>query len=850
MKEGEAPRVTKCIMGPTLEPEDERSWIALERDAENAWALRRRLREKLAVRRLDASMKPPEEEEEERQRLQKERIQQLLKEEAQYLLDDDPDLASEEIRIINKLKKMVQVPQSEKEVLQTKIIFPKEVAREWEKWLHAVDAEVTSLTEEKEALKKLSEEEHQHLKRKAEKEGRKVQYLPTKVVFTVKPAPGGSKRKVRWVVCGNLEPKKEGEQNFSSGADATALRIVIWASAKYGWKGCVLDVKTAFLNALMEQDQEEDLLLLRPPSIFVEKGYLEKHTVYQPLKAIYGFRRSPCLWGNHGDEKMRNVRISLQDEKKTVLKLLQLGSEPNLWKIVEEADERNEEEEHWLTNNTVLGLVMTYVDDVFISAKEDIMIAIKEKFQSTWETSTPEMVTDSPVRFLGMDILQVPNNGKNSWMITQESYVKDLIGKQENEEKEKKIPITKDQALMEPDEKTPSLEKIRQCQKEVGDILWLVTRSRPDLMFSTSRMGSHVTKGTSCILDTAKQVRGYLQKTADQGLMYEEEAEEEVKVRVFTDASFSPEGEESHGCFMVFINRCLLFWRSGRQPTITLSTAESELNEIIEGMAGGEAVAAILYELCEDVQKQAWADSQSAASILVNEGGSWRTPHLKMRSGYARQQVQEGLWMIGQVPGQDMVADISTKPLCSARLEYLKELLCMKAIPRNARPPAKEESTELLGSTAISRNARPPSKEDSKEEETQEKKSKESVQIAKAALAMKLITMAATLQAAKGQEDEEGEGGEFHAMMWIYTGIDIALTILVQWMWKVGVGSRASKPQAPSSEESRSLPASAGSEGEESEDEEIERRELQERAKKEAQKEKGSKGQWKSAKPG
>eukprot|EP00435_Cladocopium_sp_Y103_P046575 s1198_g13.t1 len=185
-------------------------------------------------------------------------------------------------------------------------------------------------------------------------------------------------------------------------------------------------------------------------------------------------------------------------------------------------------------------------------------------------------------------------------------------------------------------------------------------------MFATSRMGSHVTKGTSSVLDTAKQVRGYLQRTCGEGLVYEEEEKEEVCVRVFTDASFSPEGEESHGCFVVFINRCLMFWRSGRQPTITLSTAESELNEIIEGMAGGEAVAAILYELCETVQRQAWTDSQSAASILVNEGGSWRTRHLKMRSGFARQQVQDGNWMIGHVPGQEMVADIGTKPLDSS----------------------------------------------------------------------------------------------------------------------------------------------------------------------------------------
>ena len=107
-----------------------------------------------------------------------------------------------------------------------------------------------------------------------------------------------------------------------------------------------------------------------------------------------------------------------------------------------------------------------------------------------------------------------------------------------------------------------------------------------------------------------------------EGLLCKEEKEKEPTIRVFTDASFSPEGEESHGCFVVMLNDCLLFWRSGRQSTITLCIVE--------------AVAVIISELCEVVHKEVWTDSQSAAAILVNEGGSWRTRHLNMRSGYAR----------------------------------------------------------------------------------------------------------------------------------------------------------------------------------------------------------------------
>ena len=181
--------------------------------------------------------------------------------------------------------------------------------------------------------------------------------------------------------------------------------------------------------------------------------------------------------------------------------------------------------------------------------------------------------------------------------VTQESYVKDLLERYDQERDEKKqkirkVPISRDLATMEEDPKPPSLQKVRQCQKEVGELLWLVTRTRPDLMFSIARMGANVTKATAAVLEAAAQTRDYLRGTVSHGLKFGEEREE-VAIQVWSDASFAPEGEESHGCFTVMVNQSVLFWRSGRQPSITLSTAEAELNELIEGMNAGEAVSVI-----------------------------------------------------------------------------------------------------------------------------------------------------------------------------------------------------------------------------------------------------------------
>ena len=607
-KEGEAPRVTKCLMRPTEEPLDESVWVAIEKEMVDALVLRRRLRQKTSVRRLDASMKAPKEEDDQRKKI-RDRIMKVVEEEARQIIEDDPELASEELKIVAKLKKMAEgIEMEEEEVLQTKIVGPREVAAKWKDWLPAIEAEVHSLVVEKEALKMLSKEDFKELKEATESAGTKLETVPSKMVFTVKPGPDGGRPKARWVACGNYESKKEDENNYSSGADATAFRVLVWKSAKEQWVGVVIDVKTAFLNAAMDQKGDEGILLIKPPTILVEKQFMTKEALFLPLRAVYGFRRSPRLWGDHRDSVMKTIKIQFVSSGQTVELVLEpLESEPNLWKVVKaEGEKQRELEEEF----QLYGMVMTYVDDIVISGCQPVVEALLKEFQSIWATSKPEWVSSSPVRFLGMEVTKEvdPETQREVWLITQESYIKDLVSRQEEEVKEKKIPISRDQAAMEVDEEPPSIERVRKCQKAVGEVLWLVTRTRPDIMFSVARMGANVTRATRKVMEAASQLWGFLKKTSAEGLRYEEEIEEEPVVQVYTDASFAPEGEESHGSYLVMVNRCPLFWRSGRQASVTLSTGEAELNELVEGLNAGESVAVLIEEIQAGVRKMAWTD--------------------------------------------------------------------------------------------------------------------------------------------------------------------------------------------------------------------------------------------------
>ena len=89
-------------------------------------------------------------------------------------------------------------------------------------------------------------------------------------------------------------------------------------------------------------------------------------------------------------------------------------------------------------------------------------------------------------------------------------------------------------------------------------------------------------------------------------------------------------------------------------------------------------------------------DNMPALAILAGDGGSWRTRHLKLRAALTRQAVAAAKWAIQHVPGESMVADIGTKPLTAARLNFLKNLMGMGKFcdPNENEVEVKEKKEE------------------------------------------------------------------------------------------------------------------------------------------------------------
>ena len=166
-------------------------------------------------------------------------------------------------------------------------------------------------------------------------------------------------------------------------------------------------------------------------------------------------------------------------------------------------------------------------------------------------------------------------------------------------------------------------------------------------------------------------------------------------VSLFTDASFAPDSEKSRSGWLVLMAGSPLSWRSSRQTTVSISTAEAELGAVLEG--GIALLAALLRDLDMDqMEKVIHVDSTSA--LAISEGsGSWRTRHLRVKAEWLSERLQNGEFGIRHCAGRVQLADLLTKVMTWSRI---RELLLLRGFNVDPDPTivgiAKAEASKPL----------------------------------------------------------------------------------------------------------------------------------------------------------
>ena len=140
------------------------------------------------------------------------------------------------------------------------------------------------------------------------------------------------------------------------------------------------------------------------------------------------------------------------------------------------------------------------------------------------------------------------------------------------------------------------LESKHKCQEEVGVLIWISSRTRPDIAAVVSIAATMTTFHPNEAFNLIKGIWKYLAASCEFYLEYGSVVCR--KVRVFTDASFAPGGDRSRSGVVVFWMGGIVHWRTKRQPMATLSTPESELGGSIPGIKFGIGIKDLAHQIC------------------------------------------------------------------------------------------------------------------------------------------------------------------------------------------------------------------------------------------------------------
>ena len=267
-------------------------------------------------------------------------------------------------------------------------VDPKEVEKSLQTWIPSLENEIGALESMSAVTRLRGEAAKSYL-------ATGVTVVPGKVVFTVKsPAEEGKgfKRKNRIVGCGNFQQKQEGENNYSGGAAAEAVRFAAAEAAQCQWALANGEIKNAFLRAPIPKGT---MLALRPPAMVVRAGLATPDEIWRMDRGLYGFRTSPRWWGTYRNSVLKEAKIGPRG-----LWLQQIVGDPNMWQV-----------KCGSGNGSRVGLLVVYVDDILVVGPEDVCREVYDWISNTWEASDLEFAEpDHAIRFLGMEIRKLVNS--------------------------------------------------------------------------------------------------------------------------------------------------------------------------------------------------------------------------------------------------------------------------------------------------------------------------------------------------------------------------------------------------------------------------------------------------------
>ncbi|WRX07953.1 Reverse transcriptase [Theobroma cacao] len=322
--------------------------------------------------------------------------------------------------------------------------------------------------------------------------------IGTKWIFRTKYNADGSinKHKASLVAKGYVQRSEiDFTDTFALVARFKTVKLLLAIAGGLGWEVYHLDIKSAFLNGVLQEDIYVEILEGLKVNDRVNK-------VYKLHKALYGLKQAPRAWYSKMDSYL---------ESKGFCKSV---NEPTLYVLK--------------VQDQVMLMVSLYVDDLFITGSASKPIT---QFKAAMKTEFDMTDLGKMRYYLGFQVDQFDQD----IFLCQKTYIAAVLEKF-NMEKCKSVatPMVVNDKFN--DANSPKLTDPSIYRSLIGSLLY-ACGSRPDIIFSVSYLSRFTQSPSIQHLSAAKRILRYLQGTLDLGLHFK--YLNEVKLIGYSDSDFA-----------------------------------------------------------------------------------------------------------------------------------------------------------------------------------------------------------------------------------------------------------------------------------------------------------------------
>lgn len=469
--------------------------------------------------------------------------------------------------------------------------------------------------------------------------------IGSKWVYKVKTNSDGSieRYKARLVAQGF-------DQRFGSDYDETfcpvvrleSLRTLTALSTQHGLELHHVDVSTAFLNGTLEEE-----VYMKQPKGYEKKG--QEHLVCRLRKSIYGLKQSSRCWNTALDSHLREMGFT------------QSKSDPCIY----------------MSGGEDAFYIGVYVDDMILAGRDKTRIkGVKRDLSSKFDIKDLGKLS----YFLGISIIQNQEERK-TWM-GQPAYTEKLLTKMGMHDcKPVKTPVEPGSHLVKGTEKDTAVDR-ELYQSLVGSLMYLATCTRPDIAYAVGTLARFSSNPNTTHWTAAKRVLRYLKGTSNLGIVFK--GEESGNCMGYSDADWAGDREDrkSTSGYLFQIAGGPVSWKSKKQDTVALSTAEAEYMALSCAAQESIWMRRLNSELGNPPQGPTiiLEDNQSAIAMAKNPQFHGRAKHIDIRHHFVREQVSDGTIELKYCPTREMVADILTKGLAQEQFCLLRGMAGMELL--------------------------------------------------------------------------------------------------------------------------------------------------------------------------